>query len=266
VDLNARAKKRVQMESDLRSALASDEIFLMYQPIVDATQMLTTGFEALARWSKNGKLISPAEFIPLAEKTNLIIPIGEWIMRAACLQCKEWQTKTDRPVFVSVNISPVQFKHNVVIDLVTSVLNETQLDPSCLKIEVTEGMLVENTHKSINTLRAIKDMGVKISIDDFGTGYSSLNYLRQLPVDFLKIDQSFVRKMTTNANDAAIVKTIIDLAHNLNYKVIAEGVETQEQLNFLTTLGCYNIQGYYFSQPLPVAEATAFLQQGRLLR
>lgn len=266
VDLNIRAQKRIKMENDLRNALHNEEFFLQYQPIIDTRTMTTSGFESLIRWNKDNKNISPAEFIPLAEKSKLIIPIGEWLMRSACLQCKEWQALVKRPIFISVNISPIQFKSSSVLDMIVGVIKETNFDPTCLKVEVTESALMDNTKKSINTLHAIRDLGVKISIDDFGTGYSSLNYLRHLPVDFLKIDQSFVRNMTTDPNDAAIVKTIIDLAENLRYNVIAEGVETQEQLNFLTTLGCYNIQGYYFSPPLQVADATIFLQQGSLLR
>lgn len=266
VDLNLRAKKRIKMESDLRNALYKEEFFLQYQPIVDTRAMTTSGFESLIRWNKDNKSISPSEFIPLAEKSKLIIPIGEWLMRTACLQCKEWQAIVNRPIFISVNISPIQFRSSSVLDMIVGVMKEINFDPTCLKIEVTESALMDNTKKSITTLYAIRDLGVKISIDDFGTGYSSLNYLRHLPVDYLKIDQSFVRNMTTDPNDAAIVKTIIDLAENLRYNVIAEGVETQEQLNFLTTLGCYNIQGYYFSPPLQVADATIFLQQGNLLR
>lgn len=266
VDLNIRAQKRVKMENDLRNALHNEEFFLQYQPIIDTRTMTTSGFESLIRWNKDNKNISPAEFIPLAEKSKLIIPIGEWLMRTACLQCKEWQALVKHPLFVSVNISPIQFKSSSVLDMIIGILKETNFDPAHLKVEVTESALMDNTRKSINTLYAIRDLGVKISIDDFGTGYSSLNYLRHLPVDYLKIDQSFVRNMTTDPNDAAIVKTIIDLAENLHYNVIAEGVETQEQLNFLTTLGCFNIQGYYFSEPLQVVEATAFLQQGNLTR
>lgn len=266
VDLNLRAQKRVKMENDLRGSLAKEELFLQYQPIVDANTLITSGFESLIRWVKDGKNISPAEFIPLAEKTHLIIPLGEWIMRTACMQCKEWNAANESKIFVSVNISPIQFNHSGVLDMLKAVLQDTHLEPACLKIEVTESALMDNANRSIKMLRTIKDLGIKISIDDFGTGYSSLNYLRHLPIDYLKIDQSFIRNMTINSNDAAIVKTIIDLAQNLNYKVIAEGVETQEQLNFLTTLGCYNIQGYYFSPPLQVVDATAFLQQGKLLR
>jgi diguanylate cyclase (GGDEF)-like protein/PAS domain S-box-containing protein len=264
-ELKERAKSRIKIESDLHSALENQEFFLYYQPIIEIPNLITNGFESLIRWNKNGRVINPMDFILIAEKTHLIIPIGEWIIRTACEQCKLWQKDGASPVSVSVNISPVQFKHSGVIDILNSVLQDTGLDPGCLKVEITESAIMDNAQKSIDVLKQIKDMGIKISIDDFGTGYSSLNYLRHLPIDFLKIDQSFVRNMTNDTNDAAIVKTIIELADNLGYKVIAEGVETQAQLNFLSTLGCHFIQGYYFSKPLLAADATEFLKQGKLL-
>lgn len=266
VELSARAQKRIKLENDLRHALARQEFYLQYQPIIDTTTMTTTGFEALIRWNHNGKPVSPAEFIPLAEKSHYIVQIGEWIVRTACLQAKAWLTMVDNPIFMSVNISPIQFRRGAVLDMLTEVIAETAFDPNYLKIEITESALMENAQKSINMLRDIKEMGIKISIDDFGTGYSSLNYLRHLPIDYIKIDQSFVRNITTDKNDAAIVKTIIDLAHNLQYNVIAEGVETKEQLDVLTSLGCNNIQGYYISQPLNADDATKFLRQGKVLR
>lgn len=263
-ELKDRAKYRIKIESDLHSALENQEFLLHYQPIVEIPSFTTSGFESLIRWNKNGKIINPIEFIKVAERTHLIIPIGEWIIRTACEQCKLWQQYCATPVSVSVNISPVQFKHSGVIDVLNSVLHDTGLDPACLKIEITESAIMDNAQKSIDVLRQIKNMGVKISIDDFGTGYSSLNYLRHLPIDFLKIDQSFVKNMTSDTNDGAIVKTIIELADNLGYKVIAEGVETQAQLNFLSTLGCHFIQGYYFSKPLLAEDATMLLKQGKL--
>jgi diguanylate cyclase (GGDEF)-like protein/PAS domain S-box-containing protein len=265
LELKEKATSRIRIESDLHYALDNKEFLLYYQPIVEIPNSVTTGFESLLRWRKNGRLISPMDFIGIAEKTRLIIPIGEWIIRTACEQCKIWHQSGFASVSVSVNISPVQFKYGGVIDILNSVLQDVGLDPNYLKLEITESAIMDNAQKSIDVLKQIKDMGVKISIDDFGTGYSSLNYLRQLPIDFLKIDQSFVRNMTIDTNDAAIVKTIIELADNLGYKVIAEGVETQAQLNFLSTLGCHFIQGYYFSKPLVAEDATEFLKQGKLL-
>ncbi len=264
-ELKERAKSRIRIESDLHSALNNNEFSLCYQPIVEMPSLTTIGFESLIRWNKNDRVISPIDFINIAEKTRMIIPIGEWIIRTACEQCKLWQQHSDRPVSVSVNISPVQFKNGGVIDVLSSALQESNLDPSCLKVEITESTIMDNAQKSIDVLKHIKAMGIKISVDDFGTGYSSLNYLRHLPIDFLKIDRSFVTNMTSDVNDAAIVKTIIELADNLGYNVIAEGVETQAQLNFLSTLGCHFIQGYYFSKPLLPDEATEFLKKGKLL-
>lgn len=264
-ELNEHAKLRIKIENDLHSALDNNEFFLYYQPIIEIPGLITTGFEALIRWSKNGKIISPLDFIHIAERTHLIIPIGEWVIRTACEQCKFWQQNGAPHVSVSVNISPVQFKHSGVIDVLKSVLHDTGLDPAYLKVEITESAIMDNAQKSIDVLRQIKDMGINICIDDFGTGYSSLNYLRHLPIDFLKIDQSFVRNMTNDLNDSAIVKTIIELADNLGYKVVAEGVETQAQLNYLSTLGCHFIQGYYFSKPLHAEDATEFLKQGKLI-
>ncbi len=260
-ELNQRAQLRIKLEHGLRDALAHQELFLQYQPIIDTKTKTVAGFEALVRWDREGKPVSPADFVPIAEKTHMIIPIGEWIAKTAAQQCMTWQHAAAAPIFISINISPVQFNHSNVLEMLTKVLEHTRLDPGALKIEVTESVLMHDVQKSIHILHEIKQLGIKISIDDFGTGYSSLNYLRHLPIDYIKIDQSFVRDMTTNANDAAIVKTIVDLAHNLNYQLIAEGVETEEQLQFLTKLGCHYIQGYYFSKPLSDSDATQFLQK-----
>ncbi len=261
--LNSKSRSKLQMEHSLREAFLNDEFFIQYQPIIDAPSMQTSGFEALVRWRHNGILISPSEFIPLAEKTRVIIELGAWVMNTATKQCKEWSDTFKKPLCMSVNISPAQFSSQKLVTMLEEVLTQTQVDPSNLRAEITESVLVDN--ESIGLLHSIKDLGIKISIDDFGTGFSSLNYLRNLPIDYLKIDQSFIRNITTNTNDAAIVKTIINLAHNLNYDVIAEGVETQEQFNFLTTLGCNNIQGYFFSAPLDTSQAKEFLQAGKLL-
>ena len=257
-EMAERATRRIRLEADLRDALDQNQFFLNYQPIVDSRDTTVIGVEALIRWKTASALVSPAEFIPLAEKTHLIIPIGEWVLRTACTQGVQWQAVA--PLIISVNISPVQFKYVDIIQLLTRVLAETGLPASCLKIEVTEGVLMDNIKQSISTLSKVKNMGIKISIDDFGTGYSSLNYLRHLPVDYLKIDQSFVRNITEDVNDAAIVKTIIDLAGNLGYKTIAEGVETKEQLVALTNLGCHEIQGYYYSRPVGADAITTMLK------
>jgi len=260
-ELHAQTRQRIAIERDLRTALAKNEFILHYQPIVEIGTKHIVGFEALLRWQKDNKLISPAEFIPIAEKTRLIIPIGEWVINTACAQAAIWQTELQRDIFVSVNVSPIQFKNSEVLETLTAALKSTQLKVECLKLEVTESTLMESEQKNITMLQAIQDMGIKIAIDDFGTGYSSLSYLRFLPIDYLKIDQSFVRHVTVDVDADVIVKAIIDLAHNLGYKVIAEGVETNEQLQFLTGLGCDYAQGYLFSKPLPVAEANALLNK-----
>ncbi len=261
-EMATKANRRVRIEADLRDALEKSEFFLNYQPIVDSRGDRVMAVESLVRWKNDDVFVSPLEFIPIAERTHLIIPLGEWILRTACLQAKKWQSIA--PVIVSVNISPVQFKHVDIVALLDKILKETNLPTNCLKIEITESVLMDNIQQSISILRKIKDMGIKISIDDFGTGYSSLNYLRHLPIDYLKIDQSFIRNVTTNANDAAIVKTIIELAKNLGYKTIAEGVESKDQITFLGQLGCYDIQGYYYSKPVGVTEINKYLADGKI--
>lgn len=264
-EMAARANRRIQLEMGLREAIENNELFLNYQPIVDTRTNEIIGAESLIRWKKWDNLISPQEFIPIAEKTHLIIPIGEWILHTACQQAKQWQTINPNFI-ISVNISPVQFKHVDIVKLLANLLQQTGIPPASLKIEVTEGVLMDNVQQSINTLRKVKDMGINVSIDDFGTGYSSLNYLRHLPIDYLKIDQSFVRNMRSNKKDQAIVKTIIDLASNLGYKVIAEGVEDKEQKDMLLELGCYIVQGYYYSRPVADNEFNTLLATGSIQR
>lgn len=263
-NMTALAKKRVGIENDLREALTKQEFFLSYQPIVEIPSMVVIGFESLIRWRKNGKIVSPSEFIHIIEETLLIVPIGEWILHTACVQCKSWQDIFKRPIVISVNVSTIQLRHSSIIDVLTDVLQKSKLDPSCLKLEITESAIMSDAMQVIKILHRIKDMGIKIAIDDFGTGYSSLNYLKQLPIDYLKIDQSFVVNMLNNHSDAAIIKTIISLAENLGYKVIAEGIETEEQLNFITNLGCVEIQGYYFGAPMESDEVIEFLKQKTL--
>jgi diguanylate cyclase (GGDEF)-like protein/PAS domain S-box-containing protein len=264
-EMSARAAKKLSMEHDLREALDKQEFLLYFQPIVDAKSRLVTGFECLLRWLHNGILIPPGDFIPIAESSELIVPIGEWIISSAVQQSKIWNSSCAHPICLSVNISPIQFKSPGLIDYLTKTITNINLDPAFLKIEVTESALMEDVQSSIKSLSRIKDMGVKVSIDDFGTGYSSLNYLRHLPIDYLKIDQSFVRNMLTNNNDAMIIRAVVDLAQHLGYKVIAEGVETQQQLDFLNTLGDLEIQGYFFGRPMYETEATAMLANPRFL-
>ena len=244
-------QERRQLESDLRRALERKEFRVVYQPQFDCSSGEIVGAEALLRWdhAERGP-ISPADFIPVAEATRLIIPISEWILRSVCAQAKAWQ-KSGMPKFgVSVNISPLHFKQSNLADQINLVLAESELPPECLELEITEGVAMSEGSDAQRALNELKALGIKLAIDDFGTGYSSLNRLKQFPVDRLKIDQSFVRDITTDWDDAAINSAVIQIGHSLNIKVIAEGVETQEQFEFLVEQGCNEAQGYLFSPPL----------------
>lgn len=253
--MNVKASERLALENSLRYALEREEFVVYYQPQVSISTGKIIGMEALIRWQHPDRgQLSPAEFIPLAEETGLIIPIGEWVLRTACAQNKAWQEAGYPPVHVAVNLSARQFQQQNLVETVTRVLKETGLEPHYLVLEITESIAMQNVDFTIVMLRHLEEMGIHISIDDFGTGYSSLSYLKYFPLDTLKIDQSFVRDLTTDPNNTAIVTTIIAMAHSLKLKVIAEGVETQEQLAFLKQQQCDGIQGYLFSKPLP-AEA-----------
>jgi diguanylate cyclase (GGDEF)-like protein len=252
-EMNAQSLKRLELESKLRSALARDEFLIYYQPQVIANRQVV-GAEALVRWRHPELgLISPGEFIPLAEDTGMIVPIGEWVLRTACAQVKRWHDE-GLALRIAVNLSPRQFQQENLIEQVKRALEESGLEPRYLDLEVTESSIMKDAALTIEILRGLKEMGIQISIDDFGTGYSSLSYLKRFPIDVLKIDRSFVRDSSTDAGDAAIVMAIITLAHSLNLKVIAEGVETEEQLRLLRLLRCDEMQGYLFSVPLPAEE------------
>jgi diguanylate cyclase (GGDEF)-like protein/PAS domain S-box-containing protein len=250
-DLNLLMKERFELENNLRRALERGEFELHYQPRVDLATNRVVACEALIRWRlTGGESISPARFIPVAEETGLIGPIGEWVLRTACAQNKRWQEAGLPPCVVSVNVSPRQFHRDDFIDTLKHVLRDTGLDPAYLELELTENMVMHDGEQMIETLCAIKQLGVHIAVDDFGTGYSSLSYLKRFPVDRLKIDGSFVRDIAADTDDAAIVRTIIALGHNLGLKVLAEGVETEAQLAFLKSNGCDEMQGYHFSKPV----------------
>lgn len=254
-DMNTLALRRLEMESHLRRALERDEFAVHYQPKVCSRSKQIVGMEALVRWHHPFLgLISPAEFIPLAEETGLILPLGEWVLRTACRQIKSWQNEGFSLLKVSVNLSAQQFQQQNLLEVITGIIYETNIDPNYLELELTESSIMNNERAAISILRKLKDIGIKISIDDFGTGYSSLSYLKKLPLDILKIDKSFVQDMTTSPTDSSIVMTIIALAHNLGLKVIAEGVETEEQLRFLHLLRCDEWQGYLYSKPVPANE------------
>jgi diguanylate cyclase (GGDEF)-like protein/PAS domain S-box-containing protein len=254
-EMNAAALRRLSLESGLRRALDREEFTIHYQPQMDISTNNITGMEALVRWQHPEMgLVSPAEFIPLAEDTGLVVPIDEWVLREACTQNKAWQEAGLPALRVSSNLSARMFRQPGLAEMVAGVLEETGLDPDYLDLELTESSVMSNAEAAIETLRALRALGVHVSIDDFGTGYSSLNYLKRFPADCLKIDQSFVRDAATEPHDAAIVRAVITLARSLDLKVIAEGVETEEQLRFLRLLGCDEVQGYLLSRPLPAEE------------
>lgn len=265
-EMNAKALERLTLESELRQAINRQEFLLHYQPRVDMVSGEITGMEALVRWQHPVQgLLYPTKFIPVAEESGLIVPLGEWVLRTACEQNKAWQLAGLKPVSIAVNLSARQFKQQDLVELVSSILQETELDPSYLELELTESMVMQNVEAAIATLTQFKVIGVKLSIDDFGIGYSSLNYLKHFPIGFLKIDQSFVRDITTNRDDAIIAKIIISMAHDLGLKVIAEGVETEEQKSFLCSHRCDEMQGYFFSMPLPAEEFETLLKEGRCM-
>ncbi|QAU33097.1 EAL domain-containing protein [Janthinobacterium sp. 17J80-10] len=259
-ELNHKALDRLKLEKDLRLALERDEFVLHYQPQISLDDGTLGGMEALIRWNHpNLGAVSPGRFISLAEETGLIVPIGYWVIESACRQNKIWQDAGFPKIRVAVNMSARQFAEKNLVDTIINILNATGLAPQYLEIELTEGMVMQNVEYAIGVLSALKQIGIHVSIDDFGTGYSSLAYLKRFPIDMLKIDQSFVRDIADDADDAAIVRAIISLSHSLRLKVIAEGVENEVQLNFLKSNHCDQVQGYYFSRPLPAQEMEKFL-------
>jgi len=259
-EMNARVSERLSMENHLRKALARQELSLHYQPQFDTMTHRLVGFEALLRW-QHPELgaVSPVRFIPIAEETGLIVPIGDWVLREACRQNKAWQDAGLPPVVVAVNLSAVQFRQHDLVPLVAEALAESGLAPRWLELEVTESALMHNIEHVIKVLHSLKDLGVLLSIDDFGTGYSSLNYLKRFPTDKIKIDQSFVRDVHQSSDDAAIVQTVIAIAGKMGMKAIAEGVETAEHLESMRKFGCDEVQGFLFSPGVPAAAAEAFL-------
>lgn len=263
-DMNAKALKRLTLESNLRRAVERSEFKVYYQPQISIPSGEIVGMEALVRWQHPDLgLVAPNEFIPLAEDTGLIVPIGEWVLQTACAQNKAWQLEGYDLLSLSVNLSARQFQQQDLSRVINRILLETTLDPHFLELELTESSIMKNAESAILMLDMLKTMGVRISIDDFGTGYSSLGYLKRLPIDILKIDSSFVRDVTTKADDATLVEAIVRLAHNLRLKVVAEGVETEEQLNFLSHLGCDAWQGFLYSKPVPAAAFSELLTAGK---
>jgi diguanylate cyclase (GGDEF)-like protein len=264
--MNAKAIERLALETGLRRALERGELTVHYQPRVEIASGALVGMEALVRWKHPELgLVSPAQFIPIAEESGLIVPIGEWILQTACQQCRQWQQQGLQPVRMSVNLSAVQFRQPELFDSVVQVLRSTGLDPQWLEMELTESILMQNPEQARVSLKRLKREGIHLSIDDFGTGYSSLAYLKRFPIDSLKIDQTFIRELTTNPDDAAIATSIILLGRSLKLRVVAEGVETPSQLAFLRVMQCDEVQGYLFSPPVPAEEARGFLDGSRVL-
>ena len=266
--MNASAGQRLALETGLRRALEREEFVLYYQPKVDLASGKITGMEALLRWqSAERGLVAPAEFIPLLEETGLILPVGEWVLHAACKQAQSWQTAGFPDIRIAVNLSALQFRQPDIVGLILDILKKNDLDPGAgsLELELTESLLMNNAEGTIATLGKLREIGVQFSVDDFGTGYSSLSYLKRFPISSLKIDRSFVSGLADSRDDAAIVAAIISLGHSLGLKVIAEGVETMEQLDYLRKMKCGEMQGYLFSRPVPAAEMTQLLQRGKNL-
>jgi EAL domain-containing protein (putative c-di-GMP-specific phosphodiesterase class I) len=264
LDMNLRTLDRLKLEAALRHAVERDEFELHYQPQLDMASGAVDGVEALVRWRRPGHgLVPPAEFIPVAEETGLIIPLGEWVLRAACAQQVAWRDAGLGDLRMAVNLSARQFKQQDLAQSVVQALHDTGCAAGKLELEITESVLMEHPDAATLVMEQLSEMGVKLSIDDFGSGYSSLAYLKRFPIHSLKIDRSFVHDISGDTDDAAIASAIIALAHSMKLGVIAEGVETAQQLAFLRSEGCDHVQGYYFSRPLPSAELAVLLARGR---
>lgn len=261
-DMHEVIVRRTTLEQSLRTALEQEEFEIYYQPKVDTQSGAITGMEALLRWhSRELGRVSPAEFIPIAEETGLIIPLGIWVLRRVCKQNKMWQAAGLPPLRVAVNLSPKQFHQQSLVETIAEILEETELEACYLELEITEGALMDDTQQTIRILHSIKQLGIFISIDDFGTGYSSMEYLKRFPIDCLKIDKTFIDEIDCRTGQSAIIRAIILLGSSLSLKIIAEGVETQEQLEFLRSQHCDEIQGFYFYKPLSVNEFEKLFQQ-----
>lgn len=262
--LNTAVIERMTLENSLRKAIERHEFLVHYQPRVDLKSGTILGMEALIRWQHPEMgLIPPDQFIPLAEDTGLILPIGEWVLYTACAQNKAWQDQGFEPMAVAVNMSAIQVLQGNLVETVKQALEKTGLAPEYLDLELTESTLMHNPDLAVGTLRELKAMGVKVAIDDFGTGYSSLSYLKKFPINTVKIDQSFVKHINSDPDDAAIAGAVVAMAHTLKLNVVAEGVETLDQLEFLRSLNCDEMQGYFISRPVPAHELTQFLMQCR---
>jgi diguanylate cyclase (GGDEF)-like protein len=257
---STRSLAQLELEEDLRLAIANEEIEIYFQPMVDATDGAAVEAEALVRWKHPRRgMISPAEFIPVAEETGLVLPLGRLVLREACRQCKSWETEHGVAIGVSVNLSPLQFQDGELVDEVRRALDTAGLPAERLCLEITETLAMRETEWTIHTLKRLKDIGVRVAIDDFGTGHSSLNYLKRFPIDIVKIDGTFVSEITTSMVDSAIITAVVTLAETLGITTVAECVEDAEQLGELRDLGCTLIQGYLFAKPMPAPELSDWL-------
>jgi diguanylate cyclase (GGDEF)-like protein len=261
--MNARAVERQFIEEGLRRALERKEFTLHYQPKINLTTGAITGAEALLRWMHPTRgPVPPADFIPVAEDCGLILPIGAWVLREACIQARAWMDAGLPATTIAVNVSAIEFRDEKFLDSLFAIVRQTGLDPRFLELELTESVLMKHAASTANILRTLRESGVRVAVDDFGTGYSSLSYLQKFPVDAVKIDQSFVRQISTAGEDTTIVKAVIGMARGLKLRVIAEGVETLEEVAFLRAYRCEEAQGYYFSRPVPPQQFAMLLKNG----
>ncbi|PSB02085.1 putative bifunctional diguanylate cyclase/phosphodiesterase [Merismopedia glauca] len=266
-EINAQLQERLALENELHGALDRGEMVVFYQPLIDLDSGKLTALEALVRWQHPTRgLVSPAKFIPIAEANGMIINLGEWVLQTACAQNRAWQLAGFPPIRISVNLSARQFEQPDLVQVVERILQETELEPSYLELEVTESFLMNDIDNSVKILKELRNIGLWVALDDFGTGYSSLNYLKRFPLDMLKIDRSFVNDVTSNSDSAAVTDAIIALAKSLRLNITAEGVETKEQLDYLQNRGCNEGQGFYFCRPVPADTISNMLEKdARLL-
>ncbi|MGB5339084.1 MAG: EAL domain-containing protein, partial [Gammaproteobacteria bacterium] len=262
-NLSKNSRENMKLESDLRRAVEDEQFELYYQPKVDLVSGKITGMEALLRWHHpEVGMIPPDEFIPITEATGLITVIGKWVIRTACNQIRAWDDAGYKDITISINLSAVQFRQDDLLQQISEILDETGVAPHRLELEITENTIMDDIESATTTLRELHKTGVQISIDDFGTGYSSLSYLKRFPINTVKIDRAFIRDITTDTHDAAIVRAVMTMAHNMGLRVVAEGIETVAQLDYLRELQCDEIQGYLFSPPVPYREAETMLEDG----
>ncbi len=260
IEVSAGCFERLIIENNLRKALERNELSLNFQPQLDIRNEKVIGFEALLRWNHPDLgNIPPSDFIPIAEETGLILPIGDWVLKNACLKLKEWENAGFDSLRIAVNLSAQQFLQKNMVEKIKEVIKETSINPECLELEITEGVVIHDVDSAISVLKQLRDIGVQISIDDFGTGYSSLNYLKELPVNTLKIDRSFIFDIDSNPSSKALTAAITTMAHDLKLNVVAEGVETYKQLSYVKKSSCDVIQGFYFSRPLQSNRVIDFL-------